>query len=60
MILFELMEGELPYESASSGNISTLIIDVKAGNVKPLKSAGPPQSRSPELISLYNSMRNLV
>jgi hypothetical protein len=55
MIMFEMMEGELPYESADSGSIYKLIIDVKNGKVKQLKSTRPPA-----LISLYKSMCNIV
>jgi hypothetical protein len=52
MILFELMELDHPYD----GN-NTALIALKAmeGKVKPLKS-----KRSPELVALYNSMRDMV
>jgi serine/threonine protein kinase len=51
MILFEMMESTHPYE----GNLAQIILKAKEGKVKPLKS-----KRSEELISLYNSMRDMV
>jgi serine/threonine protein kinase len=51
MILFEMMESTHPYE----GNLAQIISKVSKGEVKPLKS-----KRSEELISLYNSMRDMV
>jgi serine/threonine protein kinase len=51
MILFELMELEYPYD----GTDYQIIKRAMEGKVKPLKT-----ERSPELVQLYNSMRNMV
>jgi serine/threonine protein kinase len=52
MVLFELMESTHPFEGENDAQIA---INVRGGNIKPLKSERPN-----ELVALYNSLRNMV